>query len=375
MNQLADYHVHIIVDDSQEIQGLIWGVVKNLLERLVTETPFELTFVNNPESGRVENRAGLVKMMKSVTPHGTRDILEKLDNILLTELRELLVLPSKEAPDRKKLKIIVILRDLPTDEEPRSLENSVELAVKSLGDADLPDDRIGIQFVQVGFSRRLFNALKDVVENDYTNLADFTSYTGSASIVDQRLGRISLGNVDAAFSRPPETSRSTGRHITLVPGDPLRNSLAIEQATLMSGREPVLHFPAYLRDGSVTTSKTYDLSAGFTFTGWIFQKDRQESSPYDFLSFYHGQAPLLRASAREGQGNCVTIWFPDVSAYPTVHDCPTGVWTFICATHDGTGVRLGFNGHLGNKAPLARLKFEKVTRTWVQDYTDHFFNS
>jgi hypothetical protein len=115
------------------------------------------------------------------------------------------------------------------------------------------------------------------------------------------------------------------------------------------------------------TSKTYDLSAGFTFAGWIFQKERQESSPYDFLSFYHGQTPLLRANVREGQGNCITMWLPDVSAYPTMQDCPTGVWTFICATYDGTGVRLGFNGHLGHKAPLARLKFEKVTRTWGPD--------
>ncbi|KAJ7893489.1 hypothetical protein B0H13DRAFT_2339710 [Mycena leptocephala] len=57
MNQLSDYHVHIIVDDSQEIRGLIWGVVKNLLEHFVTETPFELTFVNNPESGRVETQS------------------------------------------------------------------------------------------------------------------------------------------------------------------------------------------------------------------------------------------------------------------------------------------------------------------------------
>ncbi|KAJ7509104.1 hypothetical protein B0H11DRAFT_2432793 [Mycena galericulata] len=176
MDQLADYHVRIIVDDSQEMRGLIWGVAKNLLERLVTETSFELSFVNNPESGKVESRAGLAKMMKSVTPHGTRDILEKLDNIVLTELRELLVLPIKEVPDREKLKVIVIIYG-----DPRSLENSVEFAVKSLGDADLPDDHIGIQFVQVGFSRRLFVALKNVVQNDHTNLADFTPYTGAES--------------------------------------------------------------------------------------------------------------------------------------------------------------------------------------------------
>ncbi|KAJ7478831.1 hypothetical protein B0H11DRAFT_1916517 [Mycena galericulata] len=183
-----------------KIRGLIWGVVKNLLKRLVTKTSFELTFANNPESGRVESRAGLAKMMKSVTPHGARDILEKLDNILLTELRELLVLPTKEVPDRKKLKVIVILH-----EDPRSLENSVEFAVKSLSDANFPDDRIGIRFVQVGFSRRLFDALKDVVENDYTNLADFTTYTGPGPMVDQSLGRIRLGSVDPTFSRPPET--------------------------------------------------------------------------------------------------------------------------------------------------------------------------
>ncbi|KAJ7835808.1 hypothetical protein B0H14DRAFT_2590012 [Mycena olivaceomarginata] len=253
MKQLADYRVHIIVDDSQEIRDLIWGVVKNLLERFATETPFELTFVNNPEPERVESRASLAKMMKSVTPHGARDILEKLDNILLTELRELLVLPTKEVPD---------------NEDPRSLENSVEFAVKSL------------------------------VSFKWDSAVDFS----------------------------------------------MRCKTLLKVTTL---------------DGSVATSKTYDLSAGFTFTGWIFQKDRQESSPYEFFSFYHGQAPLLRAS-REGQGNCVTMWFPDVSAYPTVRDCPTGVWTFICATHDGTGVRLGFNGHLGNKAPLAGLKFEKI---------------
>ncbi|KAJ7615179.1 hypothetical protein B0H17DRAFT_1152871 [Mycena rosella] len=350
----TSHSVPVIYSTSSQMRGLIWGVAKSLLERLVTETPFELTFVNNPESGRVTSRAALAKMMQSVAPHGAREILEKLDNILLTELQELLVLPTKEVPDRKKLKVIVILCGLPTDEEPRSLENSVELAVKSLSDAHLPGDLIGIQFVQVGFSRRLFDALKDVVGNDLTTLADFTTYTGST--VDQRLGRVSLGS-DATSSRPTETSRSTSRHLTLVPADPPPNSLAIVQATLMSGREPVLHFPAA---GSVVTSKTYDLSAGFTFTGWIFQKERQESSPYDFFSFYHDQTPLLRATVREGQGNCVTMWFPDVSAYPTMQDCPTGVWTFICATHDGTGVRLGFNGHLGNKAPLARLKFEKI---------------
>jgi hypothetical protein len=94
-----------------------------------------------------------------------------------------LVLPTEEVSDRKKLKIIVILCGLPTgtwhpmffvyadlalDEEPRSLENSVDFAVKSLGDADLPGDRIGIQFVQVGFSRGLFDALKDVVAKDLT---------------------------------------------------------------------------------------------------------------------------------------------------------------------------------------------------------------
>ncbi|KAJ7892605.1 hypothetical protein B0H13DRAFT_1886712 [Mycena leptocephala] len=232
MDQLADYRVHIIVDDSQQTRGLIWGVVKNLLELLVTETPFELTFVNNPESGRVESRAGLARMMGSVTPHGTGGILEKLDNVLLTELRELLVLPSKEAPNHKKLKVIVILHA-----NPRSLENSVEFAAKSLEEADLSDDRISIQFVQVGFSRRLFDALKDVA-NDYSNLADFTTYPGAGSTVDQGLGRISLDNVDATLSRHPETSRSTSRHITLVPVDPPRNSLAIAEATLMSGREP-----------------------------------------------------------------------------------------------------------------------------------------
>ncbi|KAJ7761259.1 hypothetical protein DFH07DRAFT_771581 [Mycena maculata] len=333
-----------IYSTSSQIRGLLWGVVKNLLERLVTETPFKLTFVNNPEGGKIENRVGLAKMMKTVTPHGAgaRDILEKLDNIVLTELQELLVLPTKEVSRRRKFKAIVILH-----EEPRSLENSVEFAVKSLSDADLPDDRIGIHFVQVGFSRRLFDALKDVVDNDDTNLADFTTYAGPGSIVDERLGKISLGGVDATFSQPPETSRPTSRQIIRVPADPPPNSLAIERATSI--------------DGSVTTSKTYDLGTGFTFTGWIFQKDRQESgSPYEFFSFYNGQAPLLRASAREGQGNSVTMWFPDVSAYPTARDCPTGVWTFICATYDGTGVRLGFNGHLGNKAPLARLKFEKI---------------
>jgi hypothetical protein len=110
----------------------------------------------------------------------------------------------------------------------------------------------------------------------------------------------------------------------------------------------------------VQTTDTYDLIAGFTFTGWIFQKDRQESNAYDFFTFYHGPSPLFRASVGERQGNCVTTWFPNISAYPTARDCPTSVWTFVCATHDGSGVRLGFNGHLGNKTFLNRLQLEKV---------------
>ncbi|KAJ7894764.1 hypothetical protein B0H13DRAFT_2339143 [Mycena leptocephala] len=144
------------------------------------------TSVGNPASGRVENRAGLATMMRSVTLHGTRNILEKLDNIIITELRELWVLPTEDVPDRRKLNVIVVLCDLPTDPAPlRSLENSVEFAAKSLAHATLPDDRIGIQFVQVGFSRRLSEALKDVVENDDVNLAHFTTYMGSMD--DQRL--------------------------------------------------------------------------------------------------------------------------------------------------------------------------------------------
>ncbi|KAJ6596553.1 hypothetical protein B0H10DRAFT_2327212 [Mycena sp. CBHHK59/15] len=183
---------------SSTIRGLIWDIVKNLLERLVTETPFELTFVNNPESGRVENRDGLAKMMKSVTPHGEREILKKLDNTVLAELLELFVLPTEDVPDRKKLQVIVILYPAPL----RSLENSVEFAVKGLVDAILPADRISIQFVQVGFSRKLFEALKDVVENDYT-----------------RLGRIPLASVHPTFSRPPDTPQPTSHPIPIMPAD------------------------------------------------------------------------------------------------------------------------------------------------------------
>ncbi|KAJ7840650.1 hypothetical protein B0H13DRAFT_1910624 [Mycena leptocephala] len=287
------------------------GIRQESPRTFVKETAFELTFVNNPESGRIENRAGLATMMRIIYlfDSGTRNILEKLDNIVITELRELWVLPTEDVPDRKKLNVIVVLCDLLTDPAPlRGLENSVEFAAKSLADATLPDDRIGIQFVQVGFSRRLSEALKDVVEND---------------------------DAAACFQ------------------------LLVDFLT-----HPDLKV-ALLQDGSMQTTNTYDFIAGFTFTGWIFQKDRQESNPYQFFSFYRGQAPLLRASARDGQGNCVAMWFPDISTYPTVRDCPIGVWTFICAAHDSTGVRLGFNGHLGNKTPLTRLKFEKATRTWI----------
>ncbi|KAJ7838717.1 hypothetical protein B0H13DRAFT_1911623 [Mycena leptocephala] len=155
------------------------------------------TSVGNPA-----NRAGLATMM--------RNIIEKLDNIIITELRELWVLPTEDVPDRRKLNVIVVFCDLPTgctravrlwlqspeEIDPallRSLENSVEFAAKSLAHATLPDDRIVIQFVQVGFSCRHSEALKDVVENDDVNLANFTTHMGSMD--DQRLWKILLGGV------------------------------------------------------------------------------------------------------------------------------------------------------------------------------------
>ncbi|KAJ6607755.1 hypothetical protein B0H10DRAFT_1956007 [Mycena sp. CBHHK59/15] len=206
----TSHSLPLIYSTSSQIRGLIWDIVKNLLERLVTETPFELTFVNNPESGRVENRDGLAKMMKSVTPHGEREILKKLDNTVLAELLELFVLPTEDVPDRKKLQVII---------RPHcgAWRIPVEFAVKGLVDAILPADRISIQFVQVGFSRKLFEALKDVVENDYTNLADFTTSIGS--MADQRLGRIPLASVHPTFSRPPDTPQPTSHPIPIMPAD------------------------------------------------------------------------------------------------------------------------------------------------------------
>lgn len=67
----------------------------------------------------------------------------------------------------RSIHLCFVYSDLDLDANPRSLENSVEFAAKSLDEADLSDDRISIQFVQVGFSRRLFDALKDVA-NDYS---------------------------------------------------------------------------------------------------------------------------------------------------------------------------------------------------------------
>jgi hypothetical protein len=79
-----------LIYSTSHMRGLIWKVAKDLLERLVTKMPFELTFVNNPETGIVEvnhepylriacliaiypfnqSRTGLARMMTHVVPHG-----------------------------------------------------------------------------------------------------------------------------------------------------------------------------------------------------------------------------------------------------------------------------------------------------------------
>jgi hypothetical protein len=45
---------------------------------------------------------------------GTREILKRLENIVLHEVQELWNIPVPDLPRRKKLCIIVILYDLPT---------------------------------------------------------------------------------------------------------------------------------------------------------------------------------------------------------------------------------------------------------------------
>ncbi|KAJ6590771.1 hypothetical protein B0H10DRAFT_2233522 [Mycena sp. CBHHK59/15] len=310
MIRLADYNVHII------IRGLIWDIVKNLLERLVTETPFELTFVNNPESGRVENRDGLAKMMKSVTPHGEREILKKLDNTVLAELLELFVLPTEDVPDRKKLQVIVILYPAPL----RSLENSVEFAVKGLVDAILPADRISIQFVQVGFSRKLFEALKDVVENDYTNLADFTTSIGS--MADQRLGRIPLASVHPTFSRPPDTPQPTSHPIPIMPADnpPASQESSLNIATFViytpTRDDQSASAPPPSPTGTVTALRQEDvptLEDEFTEGGVIFSLH----SPDKAIAWLeaHYEDPLIISIRAHGLGGPLAAMLsPDVPA-------------------------------------------------------------
>jgi hypothetical protein len=72
---------------------------------------------------------------------------------------------------------------------------------------------------------------------------------------DQRLWKILLGGVLPTFGRLPDTPRPESHPITVMPALPSPRALAIERATLTSGRDPVFYFPAYLRYVSLSSTK------------------------------------------------------------------------------------------------------------------------
>jgi hypothetical protein len=111
----------------------------------------------------------------------------------------------------------------------------------------------------------------------------------------------------------------------------------------------------HVRDGSIETTRSYDLSNSFTLTGWVIGRESANTPAHDFFVFTYGRSPLFRASIGAARGDCVGIWLPNASTYLTTRGLPDNLWTFVCVVYDGREVRFGLNGFLNSRTSLSLI--------------------
>ncbi|KAG6864816.1 hypothetical protein C0991_007002 [Blastosporella zonata] len=159
LNQLWEFDVVLVVDDSGSMGGSRWKEAKSALEMLATvatqydKDGIEIHFLNSDETMTTSDPKAVKALFNSVQPKNLTPLGGRMTKLLNAYMERL-----KSDPETRKVNFIVITDGAATD-NPMTYNIIVETA-RTLDEMKSSPNQIGIQFVQVGDDRNATAFLK-----------------------------------------------------------------------------------------------------------------------------------------------------------------------------------------------------------------------
>lgn len=215
LETLRKYDTVLIVDDSESMQGYLWEEAKEALVGLASvaaeydSNGLDIYFLNHTKSALgIKDASQVAALFSDVRPLGLTPIGERLEGLLSDYLRDLERAQrqhDKGDPSAlKKIKpvnFIVITDGCPTDDP----ESVIVAAARRLDAKHFPLTQVGIQFVQIGNSRKAtayLRELDDALSSHYAirDIVDTTPYMNTR-ITSDVLIKILLGGINRRIDR------------------------------------------------------------------------------------------------------------------------------------------------------------------------------
>lgn len=210
LETLRKYDTILIVDDSGSMRGALWEEAKEALAGLASiaadydSNGLDIHFLNYTESALgIKDAYRVEALFRKVEPEGYTPIGERLEGLLSDYLRDLEKAQRQyEKGDSSALKrikpvnFIVITDGCPTD-DPASV---IIAAARRLDAKHFPLTQVGIQFVQIGNSRKAtayLRELDDTLSSHYNirDIVDTTPYMNT-KLTSDMLIKILLGGIN-----------------------------------------------------------------------------------------------------------------------------------------------------------------------------------
>ncbi|KAI6100128.1 hypothetical protein F5141DRAFT_969010, partial [Pisolithus sp. B1] len=210
LETLRKYDTVLIVDDSESMEGSLWEEAKEALVGLTSVAAeydsdgLDIHFLNHTKSVLgVKDASRVEALFGHVRPLGLTPIGERLEGLLSDYLRNLERAQrrhdkgdSSALKQIKPVNFIVITDGCPTDDP----ESVIVAAARRLDAKHFPLTQVGIQFVQIGKSRKAtayLRELDDALSSHYAirDIVDTTPYI-NMKITSDMLIKILLGGIN-----------------------------------------------------------------------------------------------------------------------------------------------------------------------------------
>lgn len=215
LETLRKYDTVLIVDDSESMKGSLWEEAKVALVGLASvaaeydNNGLDIHFLNHTKSALgIKDASRVEALFRHVQPLGLTPIGERLEGLLSDYLRNL-----ERAQRRrdngdpsalnqiKPVNFIVITDGCPTDDP----ESVIVAAARRLDAKHFPLTQVGIQFVQIGNSKKAtayLRELDDALSSRYAirDIVDTTPYMNT-KITSDMLIKILLGGINRRVDR------------------------------------------------------------------------------------------------------------------------------------------------------------------------------